>query len=708
MGYILFQFTILILIYCGTQFGTGMGLAFGDKGRNARRCISGVWLRGLLLLVLLFATYCASAQTPDSSKVLILKEVKVRANKATLRNTSVTPTQLIGGAALQRLNSFSVADALRYFSGVQLKDYGGVGGLKTVNVRSLGSNHVTVFYDGVQMGNAQNGQVDLGRFSLDNLEEIALYNGQKSDIFQPARSFSSASSIYMRSRQPQFLENKTSNIRVGLKSGSFGLVNPSLLYEQKITSNTSASLSTEWVKANGQYKFRYTNGVYDTTAVRNNTDIDAYRLETGLNGLLKDSASWSVKAYGYASARGLPGAIVSNRFNYNQRQWDRNFFLQGHFQTKESSRYALMINAKYANDYLRYLDPDFVTLDGFQDNRFRQQEIYFSAANRFRILPIWDISLSADYQWNTLGANLYRFPYPTRHTVLSALATELRIKDFTLQGSLLGTFVFDRVKEFTSAGDKQEFSPTVMAGYRPFGSEAFMFRAFFKNIFRLPTFNDLYYTFIGNALLRPEFNDQYDFGITYTVQPKSSALVSLSVQTDVYYNQVKDKIVAVPSANLYRWTMYNIGKVAIKGLETNVQSVWAVSGSIQLNASLSYTFQQARDVTDGNSYRYNIPYVPLHSGSLTLGMDWKKLELNYSYIYSGERYNQLSTPQNAVYNYMQPWYTHDMGIGYTLDVFGKATKMNLEINNIFNQDREIISSFPMPRRFYRFKLSYTI
>ena len=72
------------------------------------------------------------------------------------------------------------------FAGVQLKDYGGVGGIKTVNIRSMGTNHVGVFYDGIQLSNAQNGQVDLGMFSLDNMQAISLYNGQKSQIFQSA------------------------------------------------------------------------------------------------------------------------------------------------------------------------------------------------------------------------------------------------------------------------------------------------------------------------------------------------------------------------------------------------------------------------------------------------------------------------------------------------------------------------------------------
>ena len=107
----------------------------------------------------------------------------------------VIPSQTLNGEQLERLNTHSVADALRYFSGIQLKDYGGVGGIKTVNIRSMGTNHLGISYDGIELGNAQNGQIDLGQFSLDNIEEVTLYNGQKSAIFQAASDFASASSV---------------------------------------------------------------------------------------------------------------------------------------------------------------------------------------------------------------------------------------------------------------------------------------------------------------------------------------------------------------------------------------------------------------------------------------------------------------------------------------------------------------------------------
>ena len=170
----------------------------------------------LILTLLLFYHQVSSAQSKLDS-LQYLPEVVVTAKTY----KEVIPAQKLSGEVLQTLNSFSVADAIRYFSGVQIKDYGGIGGVKTVNVRSLGTNHVGVFYDGIQLGNAQNGQIDLGKFSLDNIEEVSLYNGQKSGILQTAKDYASANAIYLRSRSPRFEHGKMSNVKAVFKTGSF-------------------------------------------------------------------------------------------------------------------------------------------------------------------------------------------------------------------------------------------------------------------------------------------------------------------------------------------------------------------------------------------------------------------------------------------------------------------------------------------------------
>lgn len=639
----------------------------------------------------------------DTAKANQLQEVKITEYKNSQVNLSPTPVQILIGSELKRLNSLSVADAIRYFAGVQLKDYGGVGGLKTINVRSMGSNHTAVFYDGIQLGNAQNGQVDLGRFSLDNLEEIAVYVGQKADLLMPAKSFAAASALYLKTAQPIFSSGKNYGFGASFKTGSFGLINPNLSYKQKISNKISFLMDISYLESNGKYRFRYKELAYDTTIIRNNSDVKSARVEATLFGLLPDSSKWNIKLYNYNSARGLPGAIVSNRFTFTQRQWDDNSFVQASYQNKKSARYNFMFNTKYAYSFMRYLDPEFKIQNGFLDNRYTETEWYISAANLYKISKIWEISLAADYSLQRLGANLYDFAYPSRNTGLVVLASALNLNRLIIQGNILATLIAEQVKNGDQSANRQEHTPSLMASWQPLQTKDFRIRSFYKSIFRMPTFNDLYYTFIGNTKLKPEYTRQYDLGFTYGHTSNGKRLAYLSIQADAYYNLVKDKIIAIPGNNLGRWTMVNLDRVQIKGFETNIQTVWDLAAQLKLKVSANYTLEKAIDIS-ATAFRYGdqIPYIPVHSGSARFGIDYKNLVFNYSYIYTGERYSQKA---NITANYVKPWYTHDLAIGANFAYQQTRFFFNAEINNVFNQYYDVVLNYPMPGRNYRFTLS---
>ncbi len=341
-------------------------------------------LRLLCVVVLMASSQLAhsSLLTPHSSlKDSLLSEVVVT-EKRTLN--TVIPEQSLSGKELEKMNVHSVADALRYFSGVQLKDYGGVGGIKTVNVRSMGTNHVGVFYDGIQLSNAQNGQVDLGMYSLDNMQSVSLYNGQKSQIFQSAKDFNSASSIYLRTRTPFFDEGENFHLKATLKAGSFDVINPSILYEQKISDRVSASVNAEWLKSSGKYEFRYrqkqANGevAFDTTTTRQNGDIETLRLEGSLFGRF-NGGNWMMKAYHYRSERGVPGAIVSNVWSRGERIWDNNTFVQGSLRKTFGKRYQTKLLAKYAYYDTRYANHGTTTIQ--MNNKYLHHKIYRTTPN---------------------------------------------------------------------------------------------------------------------------------------------------------------------------------------------------------------------------------------------------------------------------------------------------------------------------------------
>lgn len=663
------------------------------------------------LVVMLICVYVWAWSIPTyaQSKLDSLQQLEEVIVTARNYQKEVIPVQQLSGKELQRLNSHNIADALRYFSGIQIKDYGGVGGLKTVNIRSMGTNHVGVFYDGIELGNAQNGTVDLGRFSLDNMESVTLYNGQKSAIFQPAKDFGSAGSIYLQSRTPQFKGEKRHNVKAAFKTGSFGLVNPSFLWEHRLSQNVSSSLSAEYMYTTGKYKFTYRvkNG-YDTTAVRQNGDVNAVRIEGGLFGKFK-GGYWRMKGYFYRSERGYPGAIVRNKFTHEDRQWDTNTFFQGSMKKDFSPCYSLLLNVKYAYDYLHYLaDPNRDESLMYTNNHYYQHEVYTSAANRITLFPWWSLNFSADYQFNLLNADLKDFAYPRRHSFLFAGATAFDFNKLKMQASLLSTVVHDEVTQINSqaAGNKVEWTPTAILSYRPFAPIDFNLRAFYKRIFRMPTLNDLYYTFIGNTDLEPEYTNQYNIGFTYSKDFTHTWLKRIEIQTDFYYNEVENKIIATPTSNFFRWTMINLGKVEIRGVDVAVQTEWQLGRELFLNGRVNYTYQKAQDFTNPEDEFYGgqIPYIPWHSGSANLNASFRRWEANYSFIYTGERY---SSSANIPVNYQLPWYTSDCSIAYRHPLRKGNLKATLEVNNLLNQQYEVVACYPMPGINFRAIIKYS-
>lgn len=628
------------------------------------------------------------------------------------RNKEVIKPQVLSGADLERLNSQSVADALRYFSGVQIKDYGGIGGIKTINVRSMGSNHVGVFYNGVELGNAQNGQVDLGRYSLDNVESISLYNGQKSNIFQSAKDFSSASAIYITTKRPRFKRTEWYHLTAQMKTGSFGLANPSLAWEQKLTDNLHLSLNAEYTYATGKYRFRYREKLkdsdkvlFDTTATRENGDVNAFRAEFGLYGYLP-TGQWNVNGYYYGSERGLPGAIVGNVFKRSERQWDKAAFAQASITNKVSNLYEFKINGKFAWDYTRFYRFDDKEL--YVNNHYYQREWYLSMANLFKITDWWEASLSVDGQYNALNADLIGgFAFPERWTELVAAATAVDFGKFSAQANILGTFVQENSRANppqSVSSNKREFSPAVFFNYKPWRHKGLSFLGFYKRIFRMPTFNDLYYTQIGSVDLKPETTFQYDLGMNYTKFFNHSFFDFLDAKLDLSYSKVHDKIVAYPSGPIFRWTMINFGKVKIKCIELSGDLGFHVD-KVKMKTHFQYTYQDARDWTDPTEAYYGdqIPYVPWHSASATFNANWKGWDFNYSYVYAGERYRH---PENINENYVAPWYLHDISLSKEFQWLKCRFKVTGELNNLLGMDYSVVQGYPMPER--NFKLSLKI
>lgn len=659
------------------------------------------------MLAMVLSSHAQTTKPAPTDSVRHVGEVVVVSN---LIYREVIPSHVMKGEQLERLNSHSIADALRYFAGVQLKDYGGVGGIKTINVRSMGSSHLGIFYDGIQLGNAQNGQTDLGQFSMDNVDEISLYNGQKSAIFQPASEFGNAGAVYIRTRRPRFNEGERYHLKFKLKYGSSDMVRFSTLWEQRLSPMVSSSVSGEFLSSSGKYDFRYrrykVDGslAYDTTATRQNGDIWSARAEANIYGII-DQGGWNVKAYTYHSERGIPGAIVNNVWRRGERQADHNTFVQASLMKSVGQRFSTRLQAKYAYYHTHYVNRDPKTM--LVDNTYRQQEFFVSTSNVYEILNGWSASLAYDFKWNKLNADMCSFAYPHRFSNMVSLATAFNRPWLNIQASVLATFVKDHTQTLDDQESQQVLTPALFFNIFPFQNRFFSVRLYAKRSFRMPTFNDLYYTDMGNAQLQPETALQYNAGFVFEKDWRQGVIRHFRWQTDAYYNSIHDKIVAYPKGQQFRWTMLNLGRVHIKGIDIETELAVVPLPDLVLSTRLQYTYQDARDVTNATDtyYSHQIPYIPWHSGSAIMGITYRQWDFNYSFIYAGERYNQQ---ENIAYNYMPSWYTSDLSASYRFLMGKKVLRVTAEINNLLDQQYDVILNYPMPGRNFALTLELKI
>lgn len=623
----------------------------------------------------------------DSIKVDTIQELVVTGQQP------LATRQILNGKELRSLSSTSVADAIKYFAGAQIKDYGGLGGLKTVNVRSMGAQHVGIFIDGIKLNNAQNGTIDLGKYSLSTMESVELYNANKLDNCQSASEYASGATVYFKTIRPT-----SDSLSVQLRYGSFttllGKINA-----QTNRKGWQAFIDGEALYTRGNYPFRYKSEYEDTVGRRANNDIRYYRVEGALF-----KGGFSSHVYYYYSERGCPGGIVrrlSDKYNNIGREWDSDFFVQASYR-KSVGRHTFLLNSKYTYEYLRYCTdyPDNQNTARV-DNHYHQNDVYASASYAWSPFEWININAGYDFRFSRLTADLKFFHPVRRHDQKCVIALNLEKWGVRLASSLLFQHYRDYTIMHTGAADPlKKFTPAITIGY---SRDKFRVHGWYKKIFRAPTLNDLYYTQSGNRNLKPEYTTQWDIGGEYSLM---KGYWSVTAQADAYLNRIKNRIVCLPLKGTYTWSMMNYGYTFCRGINATVNGRFNPS-DWQFSLLTSFTIQRDLDRTDPESALYNRPicYSPTFSCGVTAIAGWKKLTLTVSNLYVGKRMWSYADPDDI----LKPYTNVDMRLDYSRMICRKIEgELTLEINDLLDIQYEHVPRYPMPGRNFRLTLTISL
>ena len=628
------------------------------------------------------------AHADEPTDTITLRDVEVSA-----RRRPIATVQSLAGKELQALSTTSIADALKYFAGVQIKDYGGLGGMKTINVRSLGAQHVGVYIDGIRINNAQNGTVDLGKYSLSTLESVSLYNANKLDKCQSASEYASGATVYMRTRRPT-----SDSLSVMARIASFhtysGRVNAQ--FKRK---GWSGFLDGEYLNSRGDYKFRYKSEYEDTVGTRANSDIEYGRVEAAVF-----KGGFSSHLYGYFSQRGCPGGIVrrlSDKYTNVGREWDKDIFAQASYQHDFGSKFQFKANSKYAYEYLRYCT-DYPENQNTAkvDNHYRQHDAYLSALGAYTPWRFVTVNIGYDARMSWLDADLKRFELVRRLDQKAVIAAQGEYRGFRLAASMLYQHYKDYTKLKVGAADPlQRFTPAISAGYT---YKNLTVKAWYKKIFRSPTLNDLYFQPGGNPDLRPEKGWTWDTGIEWSVR---RAKTSYELSATFFESRIDDWILWVNSGTkLGIFTPMNVRRVRSCGAEANARA--DVRPHADWRLLFDGHFAWTRSVNRGDPFGPNdrsvgrqLVYIPEFSGAFTARLSWRSWTASWKWCWYSRRFT-MSSNDPGVLGSVAPYLMNDVSLEKVFD--RRRVRISLKgcVNNLFNEDYVSVQSRPMARRNY--------
>ena len=631
-----------------------------------------------------------------------LREVTITESRRQHVTTSTAPLHILDHEQMLSLGVTDVADALHRIPGVTLRDYGGAGGLKTVSVRGFGAKHTGVSYDGIMLSDCQSGEIDLSRYSLDNVEQLSLVIGDNDDIFIPAKNASTSSLLNIQTMgmpTGDLLPHMTAQ----MKAGSFGYVSPFLRYEQNLSECFALSIVGEYTHADNEYPYELKNVTVVTTEHRTNSKMDTGHGELNFVWRFNPYNCLSGKAYYYDNDRQLPGQVHYYTNLNKESLHDQNFFGQLQYQTFNQSGWSLKWHAKFNWNASIYQDP--LTPNHYNDASYWQREAYTSASVLYTPSVHWAVDYSLDYSYNNLNGSAKRTinTRPYRHTLLQSATAKYRSNRLTALARLLYSLYLNDAMDGPSANNMRRLSPSLSLSYQLVEDVGLYLRASYKNIFRSPTFNESYYFHYGNTDLLPESTDQYNIGITWSSSKKAN---NIQVTADGYYNHVKDMIVAVPY-NMFVWTCINVGKVEVLGADVTLNNTYRIFDNQSLQLSGSYSFQQAKNRTNPQSQYYGnqIAYIPMHTGSLALGWEnpWVSLSLHGSGV-SSRWANNEHYEGTEIDGY---W---DMGLtAYHIFQWSEQLlELRFDLKNIFNEQYEIVRFYPMPGRSWQVSVKYQL
>lgn len=583
---------------------------------------------------------------------------------------------------------------LMLLPGLQIKNYGDVGGLKTVSFRSLGAGHTALVQDHSSVSTTQSGQADLSAFPVDFIERLELITLSPTRAQIPIHAKLAGAVVNVESVH-SYTGSNSKKFILGAQAGSFDQYEGYFMLQQR-TKKWAGTATGKIRTYGGAFPYSYRNGNNVIHERRKNNSLLEYFGTVSVHYSPNDFHRVQLRISGNEYRKELAGAVIF--YNSNAAQYLNGYGLSGTMNHQfKKNRWTVFSSVNFQKNNLQYLDSTYLNSLGYLDQRFYSNQLDFQSQAAYAITENLEILIGSSFTNETLsGKSLAGNPF--RNTSESILGIEWKaIGKILAQVGAQGVYE----KRDTVLKSQWNLLPALSWGF-DLGKKN-KISLVYRYTCRQPTFSELYYQQIGNSKLRTE--KAHITSIRYELNlPFKKGISQTMVQP--FYSYIYDKILAIPTKNLFIWSIQNIGKSDALGVEFT-EFIQKKIKDHTVGARLNYTFQYSKDISDPNgaTYRDLLSYSPLHSGSLELDYSWKKISCFVLFSYLGERY---ALNQNIPANLLEAYTLLDAGVAYTQQWKKNELTLRFTLNNITNRQYNYINYFVMPGTHFNIRLQYAL
>lgn len=484
-----------------------------------------------------------------------LDQVIVTATRtATTTDAALAAVEVIDRAAIERSQARSLPDLLRGRAGISMANQGGAGKLTTLFLRGSESDHVLVLVDGVRMGSATSGLASFQDLPVELIERVEIVRGPRSSLYG-SEAIGGVIQVFTR-RGGNAGDRVTP--RASATLGSHGLAEGSagLGGSMPVGAAGRASFGVDAA-------YQHSDGI-DACNVATPTpfsggcfisapqpDRDGYRNRSlSLRAGFDASEAWKFDAHALrAEGRNAYDGDYGNLSKIVQQ------VVGGKVAWRPSARVNVQLSGGRNTD----------ASDNFSDvpNPFEPpappgfRAVGFFASDRDSATLQGDVGLG-EGQLLTLGLDWLRdrvhSDTPFDRTTRGNRAGFAQYQ---------GTYGAQSLQASVRRDDNDQFGghTTGNAAWGLGFGGGWRVTAGYGSAFKAPTFNELYFPFFGNPMLRPESSDTWELGVAWRGERFNARL-------DGYRTDVDDLI----SYDASLFAANNIDRARLQGAELTVDT----------------------------------------------------------------------------------------------------------------------------------------